>query len=142
MAKFETQYDSPRHLAVKFGLAQFTRGRMGKPAMALIKEARDSGVKFASETPGLEPDVKKVAEPVVIPDSLRDGVHYARKPSSKKYREPTTYTGETIEGYKVGWSSCSRCTQFSAYCGCPKGPQGPSIVVKVTGSETLDLRLD
>jgi hypothetical protein len=142
MSKFDPQYDSPRHLAVKFNLAQFTRGRMGKPAMALIKEARDSGVKFASETPGLEPDAPKVVEPVVIPDSLRDGVHYARKPSSKKYREPTKYTGVTEEGYKVAWESCSRCTQFSAYCGCPAGPRGPSIVVKTTSTEPIDIRLD
>lgn len=142
MAKFEAQYDSPRHLAVKFGLAQFTRGRMGKPAMTLVAEARDSGVKFASEHEHLEPSEKKIPEPVIIPDSLRDGVHYARKPSSKKYREPTRYTGVTEEGYTVGWESCSRCTQFSAYCGCPAGPRGPSIVVQVTGTEAIDLRLD
>jgi len=151
--KFEKTYETPRHLAVAAGLAQFTRGRMGKPAMALIAEARTSGVTFDNETNPPEPSkprgenvaVKSTrtgVPEVVITDAMRDGFRYARKPSSTEIRLPTSYKGKTVEGYTVGWSSCSRCTQYSTYCACPGGPKPPSIVVEITESTILTDALD
>ena len=52
-------------------------------------------------------------------------------PVQTKVRNLTTMYGETVEGYKVGFSLCRRCTSHIMYCTCKAGPLPPSIVVKV-----------
>jgi len=130
---FKTSYPSPRALAIEHNLAVPGRGRLRREATALVDQARLAGVTFESET--VEAPVEgppRPPEPEAIPDSLRDGVHYARLPHPGYVREPTGYEGLTEEGFVVGWEMCRRCASHSTHCTCKEGVKPPSIVVKVT----------
>jgi hypothetical protein len=132
--KFSKTYPSPRALAIEAGLAVPGRGRLRREAIALVDEARRAGVTFESEIvapPVLDEDLAP-EEPEGIPDELRNGFHYARLPGAGNTKEALTFTGETVEGFKVSWSTCHRCSQFSAHCECTQDPQPPIPVTHVT----------
>lgn len=121
--KFSKIYPSPRALAIEAGLAVPGRGRLRREAIVLVNEARLAGVTFESETvapPVLDEDLAP-EEPEGIPDELRDGVHYARLPGPGWVKDPLRFSGYTLEGSKVVWIHCRRCSQFSAHCECKEG---------------------
>jgi hypothetical protein len=109
-----------------------SRGRFSKEAHAALAKARDEGVTFDGEA-----DAEGNASPPVT--QVAGGApsrseSFLARPAVKqpRRRQEKVLYGYTSEGYKVGFSTCRRCTLHMQLCACPQGIQPPSIV------ETID----
>ncbi len=108
-----------REYLISLGLAKPGRGRLSRDAHNALDEARAEGMVFTNN---------KIVKDTVVRDE--DG-RVVFKPSVHVRKLTTSLYGYTEEGWKVGFSTCRRCSQYMNYCECPQGICPPSIVVSL-----------
>lgn len=111
-----------REWLIEQGLAKPGRGRLSHSAHEALATARANGVLFTDRKP-----IKRERNDIVRDE---DGF-VIFKPSIKMRNLKGQLFGYTIEGWKVGFVACRRCSQYMNYCECPEGIKPPGIVVSL-----------
>jgi hypothetical protein len=124
-----------REYLVSKGLAQPTRGRFNRAALAELERARGNGMVFDDDKEAGSEESEPA--PPSIPQKS------AKPKRSKKLRRITRVVGYTSEGWKVASDICFRCRAHVSRCACKNGIEPSPLVARWdTESEPYGRPLD